>query len=222
MQIQKLILGDGDYEGEVKDGVPNGKGKLVKGADQWYEGDFLDGKKHGKGTLFLPNRDLISGSFVNGNPEGEVVWNYKDMHRRSGFLSAGKFNGPSTMHLQNGDTWHEIWTNGVIICRRVEKALVNIGEKITILDYLTLEPEMKVIYSSQQGRSQKLLSEKYAGVMSDKRMWDKTNEGYYIGDVKDGKPHGNGILLYSQDPNDIYMKENSLTAKDLEWELFTI
>ncbi len=46
------------YQGEFKDGMRHGKGKLTKMDGEVYEGDWVDGKKHGKGVL-------TSGTFVN-------------------------------------------------------------------------------------------------------------------------------------------------------------
>ena len=46
---EKINLENGIYEGEVKDGVPHGKGKSTLSDGSIYEGNFKDGFPHGKG-----------------------------------------------------------------------------------------------------------------------------------------------------------------------------
>lgn len=41
------------YEGEIKDGVPHGKGqKHIKDRERTYVGEFFNGQFHGKGKYF--------------------------------------------------------------------------------------------------------------------------------------------------------------------------
>ena len=55
------------YCGEIKDGMPNGKGKEY-GEQFVYEGSFLDGKWHGKGKIltFVSERLEVNGEFIYG------------------------------------------------------------------------------------------------------------------------------------------------------------
>jgi len=58
--IDKLIFKDGRvYEGETKNGIPQGKGKMTwtdeDGDKDVYEGDWVNGKKHGKGKYTWAN-----------------------------------------------------------------------------------------------------------------------------------------------------------------------
>lgn len=46
-------LGSNLYDGEFKDGLPNGQGKYIFGNGDTYSGKFKDGKFHGKLVLFL-------------------------------------------------------------------------------------------------------------------------------------------------------------------------
>jgi len=48
-----LRLANGaDYEGEVYQGKPHGRGKLKYSNSERYEGDFFQGMKHGKGKYY--------------------------------------------------------------------------------------------------------------------------------------------------------------------------
>jgi hypothetical protein len=39
------------YEGELQDGVPHGKGKVVFAKGGWYKGQFFEGFMQGKGKF---------------------------------------------------------------------------------------------------------------------------------------------------------------------------
>ena len=82
------------YEGDVRDGKPNGMGKLSSPAGATisgyfvngespaagridypdggvYEGELRSGQPHGKGRATYPDRTVYVGRFLNGNPHGE-------------------------------------------------------------------------------------------------------------------------------------------------------
>ena len=55
------------YEGEYRDGMKNGRGKLLN-FDRVlsYEGEFKDGVPHGTGTAYPPNKGPYITEFVQG------------------------------------------------------------------------------------------------------------------------------------------------------------
>ena len=56
----EMIFANGDgYAGNLKDGLPNGKGWYIYANGTEYEGTFKEGKKHGKGVFRV---DGIEGS----------------------------------------------------------------------------------------------------------------------------------------------------------------
>ncbi len=67
---QKLRLKDGNYEGDVKNGKPHGKGRIVYDDGHAYEGDFVDGKRIGKGTLYFVDGDRLECVFRDDYPNG--------------------------------------------------------------------------------------------------------------------------------------------------------
>ena len=50
---------DEKYEGEIRNGKPNGNGTSAFPNGTKYVGKFLNGKKHGQGTLTLPDRQEV-------------------------------------------------------------------------------------------------------------------------------------------------------------------
>ena len=62
MQSNNLI-GEGKYEGDMKEGWFHGKGKFTYDNGVIYEGEFSKGRFHGKGTLII---QMEVNSLVNG------------------------------------------------------------------------------------------------------------------------------------------------------------
>jgi hypothetical protein len=72
---QKIILNDSNYYiGEIKNGKPNGKGKINNKNNVFiYEGDFIDGIKEGIGNMNLGDDKYYYGYFKNGKFNGKGI-----------------------------------------------------------------------------------------------------------------------------------------------------
>ena len=83
----------GKYEGEIKNGLPNGQGKITYHnpfdgkPDGFYEGEWKDGKKHGQGTFTWSHGDNYVGEYKDGEE-----WNGK-VYDKDGNTSYEKVNG---------------------------------------------------------------------------------------------------------------------------------
>ena len=65
------IWSDGrKYEGEFKDGKPNGKGTLTYPDSRKYVGEFKNGKENGFGTLTSPDEGKYVGEWKDGKRNG--------------------------------------------------------------------------------------------------------------------------------------------------------
>ena len=85
----------GKYVGEIKNGKPNGQGKLTRNDGEEMEGDWKDGVLHGKGTRTFPVGLKYVGEYKNGirHGQGTQVHPY-------GWKYIGEWN--------NGDMWNGI------------------------------------------------------------------------------------------------------------------
>jgi len=72
---QKIELNNHNYYiGQVKNGKPNGKGKIYGKNDILiYEGDFMNGLYEGIGNIYLGNDKYYYGNFKNGKYNGKGV-----------------------------------------------------------------------------------------------------------------------------------------------------
>ncbi|MCL2181488.1 MAG: hypothetical protein FWB83_10220, partial [Treponema sp.] len=66
---EKIPFEKGYYEGELKDGIPNGKGVYYDSDEEIYhEGNWVNGLLHGKGKVTaITFHYIYKGDFVNGD-----------------------------------------------------------------------------------------------------------------------------------------------------------
>ena len=72
-EIEKIKFDNGDeYEGEVKDGNPHGKGKIQYNNEHgtYYEGDWVDGNRT-KGIGIKGPNNYYMGEYLNDVPHGK-------------------------------------------------------------------------------------------------------------------------------------------------------
>ena len=62
---------DSIYKGEIRNGLPNGKGTLILPDGKRHVGEFKDGKTHGQGTYTYSSGDKYVGEMENGVPNGQ-------------------------------------------------------------------------------------------------------------------------------------------------------
>jgi hypothetical protein len=73
----RLILHKGDYyEGEFVQNKANGLGKYVNAKGEIYNGSWVNDKQEGEGELILKDGSIYQGEFKNGkkNGKGRITW----------------------------------------------------------------------------------------------------------------------------------------------------
>ena len=82
---KELQLDDGSkYIGQVKNGVPEGKGIRYVYDGNKYVGDFKNGKMEGKGIYYWTDGDRYEGELINNKMEGKGIYYYNDGDRYEG------------------------------------------------------------------------------------------------------------------------------------------
>ncbi len=64
----KMSWGEGEYQGQCKNGRPDGHGVQRYSNGEYYKGSFKNGLRHGKGTQYLPDGFEIATNWENGRP----------------------------------------------------------------------------------------------------------------------------------------------------------
>jgi len=78
------------YQGQVKDGKPNGLGSLTYPDGSKYVGEYKDGKKHGQGTSTLSGSKIYEGKWKNGKFNGQGTFTYPNGTKYVGEYKKGK------------------------------------------------------------------------------------------------------------------------------------
>ncbi len=79
----KLDISGGEYIGEVKDGIPHGKGKVTWQSGSFYKGEWKDGAFDGRGIFVLgfntdpnikvPFIEMYEGEYQGGMRHGKGI-----------------------------------------------------------------------------------------------------------------------------------------------------
>ena len=62
--IEKKTTAEGEIEGQMKNGILNGKGRIRYKNGAIYEGEFKEGHFHGKGIYKYSNGEIYNGDWV--------------------------------------------------------------------------------------------------------------------------------------------------------------
>jgi len=93
------------YDGQFKDSVPHGYGRIPFGDMGVYTGNFANGILHGEGRLELGNGTTIDGEFQDWTLSGHGTITYGEGWRYFGGFKKGKPHGQGVEELDNGDRY---------------------------------------------------------------------------------------------------------------------
>jgi hypothetical protein len=109
--VPVAILADGGlYDGELRKGLLDGKGRLSWPSKSYYEGEFKDGLFHGKGLLHTP-AFLYAGDFELGNAMGEGTITYINGDKYQGQVVFGLPNGYGVLETATGENYKGAFVN---------------------------------------------------------------------------------------------------------------
>ncbi len=94
-----------EYRGTVRNGRPDGEGRLRRQDGLVYEGDWRDGTMDGDGVIRFANGESFAGRFADGAPEGD-----------------GRLTTP------DGRVWHSVWRDGAEVARTPAEGAVRVAE----------------------------------------------------------------------------------------------
>ncbi len=107
--------GNGEYRGEIVDGIRQGYGVMNFSNYDIYDGDWHQGKMHGVGTykFWDTKRDrygsTYEGEFNLGNREGHGKMTFANGDVYIGAWQNDRRTGDGTCWFANGDIFHGLW-----------------------------------------------------------------------------------------------------------------
>ncbi len=186
---------DMKYVGEIEDKKPNGKGTYIYSNGNRYVGEMKDGKRHGQGKLKY--KDFVKfglgyeGGWKDGKRHGEGTETYSDLSKYVGGWKDGKRHGEGTYTWSDGSKYVGEWKdyqrwNGTEYDKdgKIIEKFVN-GESIKTI-VVVEKKEIGVLYS---GDIYDLLSRW-------SKNGDEKEDGKYVGEIKNGKPDGQGTFTW--------------------------
>lgn len=100
------------YEGELRNGYPEGTGKIRYRTGATYEGDWAHGRPHGVGRETTKNGEHYFGGFANGQREGPGRLVRADRTLLDGTFKSGKAHGVFEVTLPGGTVYTSTWVDG--------------------------------------------------------------------------------------------------------------
>jgi hypothetical protein len=172
------------YVGEFKDGKRNGKGAYTFGKGDFegnrYVGEYKDGEYHGQGTYTWPDGSMFLGEFKDDKPNGQGTYSRSDGMKYEGEWKDAKFHGQGTETLADGGKKVGEWRDNK------EWNIKYANHDGTLLGKF----EDGILVWGMMFRSLR-------GGLSYKWYFegDKKKDWYYLGDIKNGLPHGDGTQI---------------------------
>lgn len=106
------------YIGELRDGRPNGAGRLEIRSGEVFDGQFKDGRLDGKGVHIDAAGNRHEGMFLRGQPEGAGVYSARTGEIFAGSFVAGQRHGKGTTRLAGGTSYASEWLMGEEVSTR--------------------------------------------------------------------------------------------------------
>ena len=100
------------YEGEMKDGLYEGQGRLTYANRARYEGEFKAGERDGKGTYVFPSGAKLITEFREGRPQGRGMYVWTNGNRYIGDFRDNQRTGRGTMLFADGGRYEGDFVNG--------------------------------------------------------------------------------------------------------------
>ena len=170
------------YEGEIKNGKPNGQGESTFPDGRKYVGEFKNGYWNGQGTETSPDGEKYVGEFKDGERNGQGIETSPDGTKYVEEFKNGFPNGQGTMTLPNGNKYVGKWKDGFPNGQGTE-TFSNGGKYVG---------EWKNGKKHSQGTQTFPDGSKYVGEWKDGLLHGQgtltfPDGGKYVGEFKDGK-----------------------------------
>ena len=97
------------FEGEWRNGYPNGQGTFIATNGGKYVGEYKDGQPNGQGTYTWADGDKYVGEHKNGKRNGQGTYTYANGGKYVGQYKDDQRHGQGTDSLSNGNKYVGEW-----------------------------------------------------------------------------------------------------------------
>ena len=111
LEICETLLkkGNSGYQGEMVNGVREGKGTYSFPNGDKYEGYWKNNKMEGKGVYYFKDGDKYDGDWVGGKKEGQGIYYFSNGTKYEGNWVQSKMEGKGIFYYNNGDKYDGEW-----------------------------------------------------------------------------------------------------------------
>ncbi len=102
----------GRYYGQVRAGIPHGKGRFEARSGEVYEGEFRNGELVGSGSYRRPDGASYRGDFANWKPNGKGRFVEPGGAVYEGDFKDGLYDGQGTLRTPKGEVFQGKWRQG--------------------------------------------------------------------------------------------------------------
>ena len=179
------------YFGELKNGKLHGQGMLAAPHGDQYIGQYKDGKLHGKGTYTWSNGKRYIGEWVEGRANGQGRLTWPDGREYVGAFKDSKFGGSGSFNFPDGQKYNGEWKNGFL---NGQGTFSHPDGRVYAGEWKDGKLHGKGTYTWPNG-------ERYVGFFkANKFHWQGThlwpNGERYVGNHKDGLAEGQGTFTW--------------------------
>lgn len=156
-----------DYEGEMQDGLPDGKGKAIFSNGTSFSGNFKQGMFHGNGILKSKDETICDGEFRYDQLNGQVKVTFQNGMTFEGLYKNDKPNGFGKLKNKQGYSYIGMFNDG-----------------------------LKHGYGKMEFAGHFYQGQFYNDLPSGTGEMKFSNGEVYIGDLQYGLAHGDGMLTF--------------------------
>ena len=179
------------FEGEFRDGQLNGRGVALLSSGMRYEGEFRDSQANGQGVLTLPAGGRLEGEFRGGRLNGRGVALFSNGKRYEGEFRNGRFHGRGVLKFPSGNRYEGEFRDDQANGRGVE----------TFAEGGRYEGEWRDGQTNGHGVLTLPDGGRYEGEFRDGELNGRgvamlSNGKRYEGEFRNGRFHGHGVLTF--------------------------
>ena len=106
-----FVTGDW-YEGQMREGINHGKGRMCWATGDVYEGEYQHGDKHGHGKMSAASGMVYEGQWHEGRQHGEGSYEFLTGESYRGGFKNGLIHGAGRYAFAHGDVYEGQWEAG--------------------------------------------------------------------------------------------------------------